>query len=813
MKHKTLSIMLAVLMSMTASVASAYDAKIDGIFYNLTSAGTAEVTSGDIKYTGEVVIPEAVTYNQKTYNVVNIGNYAFKNCTDLTAVSIPGSVTSIGEEAFRRCSALKSVSISEGMTWIGYGVFMYCTSLTSIVIPNSVEGLQGSCFEGCSALISISMGRGVSKIGTLTFSGCSNLKEVYVCASEIPALDNMYSYTTFQNVPLAEATLHVPDYLIEKYKTREPWSKFGKILGLGAEYGFNINGIFYLMVPSAEPLAVSVFDSEEHVGNLDIPEAVTYGGKTYNVTSIGEGAFEGQVGITAITIPSGITSIGDNAFSGCTGVISVTINSNAIASLDAWEGSGNLELSDYFGAQVKHYTFDGGVSKIGDCVGYAFDEVETVTIGKSVTEIGEVVFCECPSLKSVILGNNVKTIGEEAFCVCPSLTSLFIPASVVEIGEWAFVECSGLEKIVVEAGNPTYDSRNNCNALIETESNTLLVGCANTNIPKDIESIFEDAFYGCLGLKQVTIPASVISIGEDVFAECSGLENIIVEEGNEIYDSRDNCNAIIKKETNALIFGCNKTTIPSSVTAIEDGAFYGSGIQSMTIPDNLISIGSYAFNHCKELAFLHIGTGVINIGGDKEWGREDAFMDCSSLTHIEVAAGNTVFDSRNNCNAIIETATNKLIVGCMNTTIPDDITSIGGWAFDGCTGLFTITIPESVTSIGPSVFSGCTNLQSIYCLGETPAEMRYSFDEYIYEEAVLYVPYGSINAYMNDTYGWGQFYDIREFDVTKLDGVTMAKNDVIRDTYDLTGRKVIKMKRGINIVRMSDGTVKKVMIK
>lgn len=811
MKHKTLSIMLAVLMSMTASVASAYDAKIDGIFYNLTSAGTAEVTSGDIKYTGEVVIPEAVTYNQKTYNVVNIGNYAFKNCTDLTAVSIPGSVTSIGEEAFRRCSALKSVSISEGMTWIGYGVFMYCTSLTSIVIPNSVEGLQGSCFEGCSALISISMGRGVSKIGTLTFSGCSNLKDVYVCASEIPALDNMYSYTTFQNVPLAEATLHVPDYLIEKYKTREPWSKFGKILGLGAEYGFNINGIFYLMVPSAEPLAVSVFDSEEHVGNLDIPEAVTYGGKTYNVTSIGEGAFEGQVGITAITIPSGITSIGDNAFSGCTGVISVTINSNAIASLDAWEGSGNLELSDYFGAQVKHYTFDGGVSKIGDCVGYAFDEVETVTIGKSVTEIGEVVFCECPSLKSVTLGNNVKTIGEEAFCECPSLTSLFIPASVESIGMDAFIG-SGFEQIVVESGNPAYDSRNNCNAFIETESNTLLLGSANTIIPDGVESIAWGAFYQCRGLKSVNIPASVEFIDEFVFAYCSGLESIVVEDGNEVYDSRDNCNAIIETESNTLMAGCNKTTVPNSVSTIGKASFSGSGISSLTIPDNVVSIGSLAFEECKDLTSLHIGAGLTSIGKSEDYERGSAFIGCTSLSHIEVSADNTVFDSRNKCNAIIETATNTLILGCKGTIIPNDVVAIAEDAFEGC-NITTITIPASVAKIESSAFALCLNLQSIYCLRETPANAESnSFCWDNYENAILYVPNGCRNAYQNAD-EWGRFYDIREFDVTKLDGVTMAKNDVIRDTYDLTGRKVIKMKRGINIVRMSDGSVKKVMIK
>ncbi len=866
---------------LTTLSSMAYDAKINGIYYNFSgnSATVTYETNSYNSYSGNVTIPEKVSYNGNTYsvttigksafrnstgltsvtmsnNITNIEDYAFRGCSGLKSITIPGSVRNLGEESFRGCSGLTSVTISDGVMYVSYGTFMSCTGLTSVSIPNSVTDLSGSCFEKCTGLVSVSIGSGVTEIGTLTFSGCTNLKDLYCYASKVLELDQMYPNTTFQNVPLSEATLHVPDYLIEKYKTTENWSKFGKIVGLGAEYGFMVNGVYYAAVSSVEPLAVSVFGSEEHVGNLDIPETVTYGGKTYNVTSIGEGAFEGQVRITAITIPSGITTIGKNVFSGCTALTSVTINSNAIASVDYDYESESYKLSDYFGTQVKHYAFGGEVKRIGNNVGEEFDEVETVIIGNGVIEIGYDVFYRCQSLKSVTIGNEVETIGdgafadcpslesltlgnkvseigEEAFCVCPSLTSLFIPASVAEIGEWAFVECSGLEKIVVEAGNLVYDSRNNCNALIETESNTLLIGCANTNIPKDVESIFEDAFYGCRGLKQITIPASVKSIGDGVFTECSGLENIIVEEGNEIYDSRDNCNAIIKTETNALIFGCNKTTIPSSVTSIESDAFYGSGIQSMTIPDNVIFIGGDAFYNCKELTFLHIGTGITNIRDEYD---ESPFIGCTSLKHIEVAVGNTVFDSRNNCSAIIETTTNTLILGCMSTIIPDDVTNIskyaffeckeltsitipnsvttiGVCAFEGCTGVSTITIPASVANIESSAFYDCTNLQSIYCLGEAPAEIRWPFDKTIYEQAVLYVPYGSIDAYRNDTFGWGEFYDIREFDPTKVEGTLDIENSAVEYIYDLSGRSQQRMQKGINIIRMSNGTVRKVLVK
>ena len=187
-------------------------------------------------------------------------------------------------------------------------------------------------------------------------------------------------------------------------------------------------------------------------------------------------------------------------------------------------------------------------------------------------------------------------------------------------------------------------------------------------IPKGVTAIGDYAFFDCTSLTSVEIPSSVTEIGNSVFEGCSSLTSIVVEEGNSVYDSREGCNAIIETATNKLIRGCNSTIIPSSVTEIGRSAFYG----------------------CTSLASIEIPSSVTKI----EYG---AFDGCTSLTSIVVKEGNSVFDSREGCNAIIETATNTLIKGCNSTIIPSNVTKIGESAFQDCTSLTSIVIPESVT--------------------------------------------------------------------------------------------------------------------
>ena len=213
------------LLTLLPLMASAYDAQVDGIYYNLiTEAKQAEVTSGDTKYTGNVTIPESFTYNGVTYSVTSIEDFAFYNCSGLTSVTIPNSVTSIGKWAFHGCSALTSINIPDGVTSIGTETFRRCTNLASIVIPDNVTSIGGEAFYECSSLTSLLIGSGIETISN-SFKKCPNLTEVYCNAKNVPNTSNR----AFLDSQVGKATLYVPATSLEAYKATEPWSGFGTI--------------------------------------------------------------------------------------------------------------------------------------------------------------------------------------------------------------------------------------------------------------------------------------------------------------------------------------------------------------------------------------------------------------------------------------------------------------------------------------------------------------------------------------------------------------------------------------------------------
>ena len=264
----------------------------------------------------------------------------------------------------------------------------------------------------------------------------------------------------------------------------------------------------------------------------------------------------------------------------------------------------------------------------------------------SVTSIGEEAFEYCTSLTSVIISNGVESIGYSAFVDCSCLTSVTIPNSVKSIDDYAFAGCSSLTSITVDKGNPIYDSRDNCNAIIETATNTLHTGCQSTIIPESVTSIGEHAFSGCSGLTSITIPNSVTSIGGSAFTSCSNLTSITIPNGvTSIGDYAFwNCSSL------------TSVTIPSSVTSIGDRAFLScSSLTSITIPERVESIGNYAFANCSSLTSVTIPSSVTSI----DWG---AFYGCQSLTTIICRAENVPELASSNIFSGVPTSKARLYV-------------------------------------------------------------------------------------------------------------------------------------------------------
>ena len=454
---------------------------------------------------------------------------------------------------------------------------------------------------------------------------------------------------------------------------------------LGANaYDFKYGSIYY-NITGVNTVEVTNNGNGSYNGNVSIPSTVSNYGKTYQVTAIGESAFYSCSGLTNVTIPNSVTSIGVQAFYHCSGLTSVNIPGSVTS------------IGDYafrYCSSLSSVTFNDGLQTIGkrafedsklisvsipnsvtliDEYAFAFNRttLTEVTIGNSTTTgnivVGHGAFTSCQKLASLTLGNSVTAIEDNAFSYS-AIESLTIPKSVTSLNGIPFVGCDSLKTIKVASGNTVYDSRNNCNAIIQKSNNTLIQGCRNTvipgtvktigmgaffnirsltsiTIPSSVTTIEEYAFYACHGLSSIVIPKTVTSIGNQAFSYTSFMQSMVVENGNPKYDSRGNCNAIIETATNTLLNGCYFTVIPATVTAIAPAAMANCAIRSMIIPNSVVTIGDEAFAYCWYLQDLTIGNSVTSIGAQ-------AFFDCLDLENLTclaatppVIADYTTFDN------------------------------------------------------------------------------------------------------------------------------------------------------------------------
>ena len=595
----------AILLLCCVGNAKAVEVTINGIKYDvITDTKQATVISGDTKYSGDIVIPSEITYNNVTCSVTSIeyqafyycdgltsitipnsvksiGKWAFRYCYGLTSITIPNSVTSIGNEAFEDCKGLKEVHINDIVAWCSinfngsyanplyyaHNLYLNNELVTELVIPDGVTSIGSYAFSGCSGLKSITIPNSVTSIEYDAFSGCSGLKEVHI--NDIAAWCSIDFDGSDAN-PLSNAqNLYLNNELITELVIPNGVTEIN-------DYAFvDCDGLTSVTIPNS---ITSI--GEWAFAYCDGLTSATIGN---SVTSIGNYVFYGCKGLTSVTIPNSVTSIGSVAFSGCTGLTSITIP-NSVTSI----GSGAFNGCDGLKTVINlsNLTFSKGSTDYGYIARYA-DKVYNANNGSIE---GDYIFGKPNDISTLILylGNETEltlpadykgesyVIGDNAFYGNKTITNITIPNSVTSIGICAFSGCTGLTSVT---------------------------------IPNSVASIGDGAFYNCEGLTSVTIPNSVTSIGNNAFSGCSGLTSI---------------------------------TIPNSVTSIGNNAFSGcSGLTSITIPNSVTSIGNNAFSGCENIETLYISNAIESIG-------KNAFAGCKKIKEIKIGLEKPI-----RCNANI----------------------------------------------------------------------------------------------------------------------------------------------------------------
>ena len=414
-------------------IASAYDAEIDGNYYNL-SGSEATVTHGNSynSYSGTVVIPKSVTHDGKTYSVTSIGDEAFRNCTNVTSVNIPNSLTSIGNYAFAFCSGLTSISIPNSVksiesyafsncggltsvdipnsvTSIGEGVFSECRSLSSITIPNSVTSISGALFAECSSLTSIVIPNSVTSIGGGAFSKCHNLTTITI-PNSVTSIDGAFCWCS------SLKSVTIPN----------------NVTSIGNTTFIGCQSLTSITIPNnVKDIGCEAFRDCANLNSIVIPDGVLH---------IGSAAFSGCTRLASVTIPNSVTSIGNNAFSGCQNLTSITIP-NSLTNISTETFSGCTSLTSAF---IPNSVTDIGSKAFRNC-----RSLTSITIPYSVKDIGTEAFSGCTGLTLVTVPNGIERIGNGIFSGCSGLTSITIPDNVKKIGSYAFKDCRGLTSITI----------------------------------------------------------------------------------------------------------------------------------------------------------------------------------------------------------------------------------------------------------------------------------------------------------------------------------------------------------------------------
>lgn len=644
-----------------------------------------------------------------------ICNSAFNN-TSLTSIVIPKSVTTLATDAIS-VPTLNSIQVEEGNpNYYSQNNAIYEKATGKLVrgcrasgIPEGVTEIGNSAFRNAD-LEKLVLPKSLKKFGIQSFSENGKIKDIY-----IPASLEEIGERAFENCYLQTITVDNENPVFDSRDNCNAIIKKADNTLLRASNATTV------IPASVTGLADGAF-AWLAIKSIDIPQTVTNFGMNLFISS--------ETSIFHVHYPEPI-EIPENAFNIIiNGQVANLIRENA-----------RLIVPD--GTKAKYAAAKGwkvfgmGSYKIIEESEYNASHQYTVTL----TEAGTL---------ETKLPQDKKDIVEELKVVGP-INGRDLECLKGMCGQFGVLTSINLSDATIVEGEGTTAN------VLPDEAFQTTMALRHIVLPKNLTAIGSFAFQDS-GIEELVLPKTVTELGSDIFYYARNLKALSVEEGNTVFHSPNHCNAIIEKATNTLRIGCANTVIPETVEALGDMAFSGKpGLKEIQIPASVKSIGWAAFWADTELETVHLSSSITDFN-------ESPFGGCERITSLVIDEKNAKYDSRNNCNAIIETATDKLIQGFATTKIPEGVKTIATAAFRSLATLTEIEIPASVEKIEPEAFLYCNQMTKVVSHIKKPfavSSMVFSGDNM--KTAVLHVPYGTREAYAN-TPGWDGFRTIVEME-------------------------------------------------